>query len=118
MKKLFFIIPLFVILIFFISCVCNCDNEMDSKRKEYGNPEEVDSYTESGYHSETWWYWSKGISFTFTWGEGVEGCCKVSTYTFSPIPADSSWEVKEKIRSLKKPTNVEIDWRNSIFDKK
>ena len=64
---------------------CDCSDEMDSTRNKYGDPEEVNSYDSGGYHSESWWYWSKGKEFTFTWGSDVSECCDKSTYTFDPI---------------------------------
>ena len=66
------------------SCSSNCDDKMGDTRGRYGSPEEVSSYSNDGYNSVDWWYWTKGIEFTFTWGSGVDGC-KVSTYTFEPI---------------------------------
>jgi len=94
-----------VFLIFFINffgCKCNCDDEMAQKRNEYGPPEEVETYSESGYNAQTWWYWSKGISFTFKWGSDISGCCDVSTYTFTPISVDASAEEKAEIKNSKK----------------
>lgn len=64
---------------------CDCDKAKEEIRNDLGTPEEVNSYNSDDYHSETYWYWSKGISYTFTWGSVVDGCCQVSTYTFAPI---------------------------------
>lgn len=66
------------------SAAGDCNKEMERVRSQYGNPEEVSTYSSSGYHSQDWWYWTRGIEFTFVWGENVGGCEK-STYTFSPI---------------------------------
>ncbi len=63
----------------------DCESEKDDTRERWGLPEEVDRYDSDNYHSETWWYWSRGQSFTFTWGGNVRGGCDDSTYTFTPI---------------------------------
>ena len=62
----------------------DCEGKMDDTREKWGLPTEIQRYDSEGYHSETWWYWSRGQSFTFTWGSDV-GTCDVSTYTFTPI---------------------------------
>jgi hypothetical protein len=63
----------------------NCDDEIDDAVNSLGPPEEVNKYdTEDGYHSWDYWWWSKGINYSFTWGTNVSGC-EVSTYTFEPI---------------------------------
>jgi len=74
---------------------------MDQIRGTYGEPEEINTYSSSDYSSETWWYWSKGISYTFKWGSLIEGDCDISTYTFDPISANSSEALKIKIKSSK-----------------
>jgi len=109
MKKIYVIILVFSLLLPFIGCKCNCDDEMAKKRSEWGDPEEVNTYSSSGYNSEDWWYWSKGIEFTFEWGSSVDGCCKVSTYTFTPISASSPREQKSEIKASKKLKNRKID---------
>ena len=64
---------------------CNCDAEMDNWVENHGNAEEINKYDSEDYHSWTFWYWCEGFSITFTWGKYVDGCCEISTYTFSPI---------------------------------
>ena len=63
-------------------------------------------YDSSGYHSESWWYWSKGKEFTFTWGEYIEGCCDKSTYTFTPIYKITT-SMKKEIEKTKKLESIE-----------
>lgn len=75
---------LILLAILFFNCSSNCDDEMSDVKKKYGSPEETTSYDSDGYDSETWWYWSKGVSFTFTWGDNIDGC-KKDTYNFSAI---------------------------------
>lgn len=104
------LICLFLIIASF-GCQCNCDDDMETKRNEWGSPEETESYSESGYNSVTWWYWSRGISFTFKWGDIIEGCCDVSTYTFEPISTDSSSEFKAEIKNSKKFKEKQITLR-------
>lgn len=89
-----------IICLIALNCAQNCDDEMDDIKSKKGTPEEVNTYSTSDYKSETWWYWSKGISYTFTWGSSV-GKCEVSTYTFSPISANSSKEEKARINDTK-----------------
>lgn len=71
----------------------NCDSDMDDVRAQYGPPEETTTYTADTYHSVEWWYWSKGVEYTFQWGGEVAGC-QVSRYTFDPItsPAPTAGE--------------------------
>jgi len=60
---------------------CDCDDEMDDYYAAYGPPEEIIRYDSDNYHSHDWWYWSRGFCVTFTWN----GCCEVSTYSFTPM---------------------------------
>ena len=63
----------------------NCDSKINDLTDKQGNPEEIDKYDNSdGYHSYKYWYWSRGISWSFTWGGPVESC-KTASYTFTPI---------------------------------
>jgi hypothetical protein len=96
--------PIMLIGAIFLACCSpsNCNDEMDKIKRELGAPEEVTTYSESNYHSETWWYWSKGISYTFKWGSIIEKGCEVSKYTFPPIPQNSPPEVKANILDQKK----------------
>lgn len=95
-----------IIAILLINCSQNCDSEMRKTRNKYGSPEEVNDYNSDGYHSVTWWYWSKGVSYTFTWGADVGGCEK-STYSFSPIDGQSSSE-NDSVRTTTKLISTEI----------
>ncbi len=63
----------------------DCESDMEEIRDLWGSPTEVNRYDSEGYHSETWWYWSRGKSFTFTWGSDVSKACDMSTFTFTPI---------------------------------
>lgn len=77
-----------IVMSIFVGCSvepCDCTAKKEDVKEKYGNPEEVNTYTSDGYNSDSWWYWSKGISYTFTWGSIVDGCCDMSVYTFSPI---------------------------------
>ena len=93
------IFALTLIFLFFYFCSSNCDDEMDQIRGTYGEPEEINTYSSSDYSSETWWYWSKGISYTFKWGSLIDGDCDMSTYTFDPISADATAEQKAAIKT-------------------
>lgn len=63
-----------------------CDEAMSETQAKYGTPEEVNTYTTSGYNSQTWWYWSQGLSVGFVWGSDVSRwSCDLSYYTFDPI---------------------------------
>jgi hypothetical protein len=84
----------------------NCKNEMQEKKDQYGEPEETSKYDSDGYHSEDWWYWSKGVQFTFTWGTDVEGC-DVSKYTFDPI-TELNDSTRKAIKEEKTLESVEI----------
>lgn len=59
----------------------SCNSEKDDVKSRLGTPEEVQNYSSSGYTSDSWWYWKKGIEYTFTYTTS----CDVSTYTFTPI---------------------------------
>ena len=97
MRYLLFIISMIFILIL-ASCECNCNEEKNEKIDRYGSPEEIESYSSHGYKSESWWYWSKGIEFTFT--SSKDDCCDVSTYKFTPIKNITD-EQKEIIKMAK-----------------
>ena len=54
----------------------SCDNEKSDVRSSRGMPTRTTNYeSTSGYTSETWWYGSTAITFTYTGGK-----CEVSTY--------------------------------------
>ena len=74
---------------------------MESKREKYGDPEEVNKYNSSGYHSVDWWYWTRGKEFTFTWGSDVEECCDVTSYTFTPIRNITAFQKDSILRASK-----------------
>lgn len=87
MKKQIIAVLILVMSLLCLHCDILCDDcsrEMDDTRDKYGEPEEINSYDASDYHSVDWWYWSQGVEFTFAWGEIVDGC-EVSKYTFTPI---------------------------------
>lgn len=65
--------------------IFDCDDEMDDLVAAIGQPQEVQSYSSSGYSSVTFWYWRRGLAKTFTWGSNVSGGCEESEYRFSPI---------------------------------
>ena len=62
--------------------VCECEQVEDINR--YGQPEEVNTYTSSGYSSVNYWWWSQGVNRGYRSGSYVSGC-EVSTYTFDPV---------------------------------
>lgn len=59
----------------------SCKSEMNKIRDKMGEPEEVKTYNSGDYSNTDWWYWTKGIEYSFTYYKS----CEVSTYTFSPI---------------------------------
>jgi len=83
-------------------------------RAEYGEPEDVYTYSSDDYWSESWWYWSKGIEFDFEKRErskhGDLGCVKTiytdivieSNYEFPPITSiEKRAELKEEFEREK-----------------
>jgi hypothetical protein len=62
----------------------SCNKQINSLVNNSGAAEEINRYDSGDYHSHTYWYWSRGFSRTFTWGENVVNC-EISDYTFSPI---------------------------------
>lgn len=62
----------------------NCDSQINDLISRIGQPEEINRYDSSGYHSHSYWYWCRGFEKDFTWGDNVTNC-EMSTYTFSPI---------------------------------
>ena len=58
----------------------SCKSEQEDIESRLGPPEEVETYRSSQYTQETWWYWSRGVSYTFSYYNS----CEVSTYTFAP----------------------------------
>jgi len=61
-----------------------CKERMDRTIKDIGRPDNISKYDSSGYHSETWWWYSRGLSYTWMWGDDIAGCEK-DTYKFKPI---------------------------------
>jgi hypothetical protein len=53
---------------------------MDDVRARMGAPEDINTYTSGDYQSVSWWYWTRGISYTFTYYQE----CRISPYTFTP----------------------------------
>ncbi len=94
--KLFIII---LICILFLSCSKEdnpfstkynpCRERMDQARRELGEPEDIYKLDSSGYKSESWWWWTKGLSYTWSWGSNVKGCQK-TTYKFDPIGKEAT----------------------------
>ena len=82
MKKIYL---LFIILtsLFLYGCSVSCGDLESEVQSQYGKPEEVNHYVNGDYDSTDWWYWSKGIEFTFTRSGGKP--CEKSTYTFTPV---------------------------------
>ena len=37
-------------------------------------PEEVMVFENENVTQQTWWYWSMGVSYKFTWGLSITGC--------------------------------------------
>lgn len=73
---------LIIVVLLFIGCESNpCKDRMNKARRELGEPE-ITVYISKEYHSETWMWYDKGLSYTWTWGVYVDGCEK-STYKFS-----------------------------------
>lgn len=82
MKKLFLLLIILASL-FFYGCSVSCGDLEAEVQNQYGKPEEVNHYVAGDYDSTDWWYWSKGVEFTFT-RSGSKPCEK-STYTFTPV---------------------------------
>lgn len=61
-----------------------CEEKKAEVFAMWGEPEETSIYDSGDYASEDWWYWSRGVEFTFTWGNYTTGC-DFSVYEFSPI---------------------------------
>lgn len=103
MNKIYKIgIALFLVSLIAMSVGCKEEHrqgydERIDIRAEYGEPEDVYTYSSEDYWSESWWYWSKGIEFDFEKRERLKkenfGCTDiiytdivvVSTYEFPPI---------------------------------
>ncbi len=62
----------------------DCEDEQRGAISRYGQPEDVETYSGSGNSSETYWWWSKGRSETFNWGDSYDNCER-SVYTFTPF---------------------------------
>ena len=62
----------------------DCSDQINSLVNDMGPAEEINRYSSGNYYSYTYWYWSRGFSRTFTWGENVTNC-EISDYTFTPI---------------------------------
>jgi len=102
----------FLSLLYLQCSDCNCNSQKNKVRNSYGEPEETSTYSSSGYHSETWWYWQKGISFDFTWGKDVNKCCDKSTYTFDPIYNRQSISKDDSLKTYRQLQLIESFERN------
>lgn len=80
----------------------NCKKEMKRIENRYGSPEETQSYKSDGYKSESWWYWSRGVEYTFAWGSSVDGGCDVTEFTFNPIGKNASQQAKDGAAATRK----------------
>ena len=86
------------------SNLCNCKDEQKKVRKKYGDPEEITTYRTNDYNdykSDSWYYYSRGRSYTFTWGAGECDCDKV-THTFERTEKIVSDDDRRNIQSNKK----------------
>jgi hypothetical protein len=57
----------------------SCDSEMQDVRSDFGEPEDIDTYTSGSYQTVDWWYWRQNIAFRFTYYTQ----CEVSSWTLS-----------------------------------
>jgi len=56
-SKLIVIVAIFAFVLPLASCgEDNCDDKMKEIKKDYGEPEEINSYDSDGYHNRDWWY--------------------------------------------------------------
>lgn len=84
--------------LFLIGCSEDCNELQNEVKNQYGEPEEINTYSSDDYSSTDYWYWSKGIEFTFTY-DGKK--CEKSTYTFDPI-------TKQKLINIDSINNVKV----------
>ena len=95
-----------VLMILLSGCSFNCDSQMNSARSKYGTPEEINRYDSGGgYHSVSYWWWSKGIKKGFTWSDDSD--CKVSTFTFDPIRKPATTAQRDSIESTMKLSHID-----------
>ena len=83
------------------SNLCNCKDEQKKVREKWGEPEEISTYRSDNSKSDSWYYYSQGRSYTFSWGGGKCDCDQ-ETYTFEPIGKIVSDEDRRNIESNKK----------------
>jgi hypothetical protein len=85
-KQISFILFVSIILIL-TSCSIfkekTCESEMEKLRANLGEPEEITTTSSPRLESEDWYYYSQGVSYTFTWGESIGGC-EITVRTFTP----------------------------------
>lgn len=62
----------------------DCEDDQNRAISRYGQPDDVETLSGDGYSSETYWWWSRGRSETFNWGDNYDNCER-SVYTFTPI---------------------------------
>jgi len=63
----------------------DCIDNMKEIKAQMGEPEEITYYDTKNYHTQTWWYRTKGVAYVFTWGERFKSC-DMSIYTFESFP--------------------------------
>lgn len=82
-----------------LGCGSDCSGEKDEVRRKYGEPESWYSFEQGCcYRHEDWWYWRKGVSYSFTWGDGI---CDVSKFRFSPIRKPVSKVARQQVEDTK-----------------
>ena len=91
--KLFPFIFFISIIYFLTACSIfrekTCESEMENIRTSLGEPEEITTTSSPRLESEDWYYYSQGVSYSFTWGESIGGCeITIRTFTPSQNPQD------------------------------
>ena len=81
---------LLISVIIIMSCLIGCDSLRDpcAKRmkqsiKEMGQPDSITKYHANNYNSESWWWYDRGLNYTWRWGTSLNGCEK-DTFSFEP----------------------------------
>ncbi len=86
-------------------------------RQQHGEPENIYTFTRFGVEVEEWWYWTKGIAFTFE--KNGPGWRLKNTEEFKPQPKEQTSKFapnSAQIEDVEEPEYTKPIPKNSLLD--
>lgn len=92
---------LFIMTGCYVGAERDCEKAMNMVEENMGIPEEITVYDLGDYYDHTWWYWTKGVMWIFTWDEsticvyewGKPCFCRISKRVFNSVTKE--WEEED-----------------------